>query len=254
MTNRYVRDELIHTALQMVQLPNLEIHDMPDGVVLQNAYCIQWLQDILDFWHHMVPFSSTVRKAPLNATANSDTILLPQDFILDVRNGYIVQRIPGNSQSFARRYRVPLQKFINRQLGAQSQQPQVIPFPNYYCISGDDDIVTSQRQTMLITPTPTIATQGYLWYYQLPAALEAAQKPRCPNDYVCIEYLRIRACEWAGLYEPGTAQKFCQAIIASMKANGLMNEPEDDEIPFDEQVYHKGIDVEMSTFGWMGAR
>lgn len=254
MPNRYVRDQLIHTALSMAQLPNLDIHDMPDGVVQPNAFCIEWLQNILDFWHHMVPFSSTVRTVPLHATADSDTILLPTDFILDVRNGYHVQRVPGDSRSFIRRARLPLQKFLNRQISSQSRSTTAVLFPHYYCVVGDDGIVTSQRQTLRITPTPTIATQGLLWYYQLPPALEAGQKPKCPNDYVCIEYLRIRAYEWAGLYEPGTAQKFCNTIIATMKAAGLMHEPEDDEIPFDEQVYRRGVSVDTAVYGWMGAR
>jgi hypothetical protein len=104
---------------------------------------------------------------------------------------------------------------------------------------------------MKITPTPTIATQCYLWYYALPPRIEANQKPKFPNDYVCIEYLRIRALEWAGIFEPGTAHKFCEKIVSSMKAAGLMNEPEDDEIPMDEQVYQRrGWGTNRNN--WMG--
>lgn len=229
-------------------MPNLSVHDAPNGVVQQNAYSIQWLQDILDFWYHIVPFSATVVKHPLTCTANNDTIILPEDFILDVRNGLLVQSIPGDNTSYIRRYRMPLQKFINRQL--TNQKATDVKHPNYYCIIGDDGDVFSQRQTMKITPTPSINTSCQLWYYQLPAALEANHKPKYPNDYCCIEYLRIRAHEWQGLYEPGTAQKFCDKIVSSMKSAGLMNEPEDDEIPFDEQVYKKTDSIQ--TYSWMG--
>lgn len=235
MPNRYCRDELILIMLGMVQLANLENHDAPDNVVSEEAYSIQWLQDILDFWFHMVPFSATVKKQGVSCTAHSDTLILPADFILDVRNGLVVQTIPGDENSYVRKHRTPLQKFINRQLDKQNSQN--VTYPEWYCVVGDDGVITTQYQTMLITPTPTIATQCQLWYYSLPPRIEANQKPKFPNDYVCIEYLRIRALEWAGIFEPGTAHKFCEKIVASMKAAGLMNEPEDDEIPMDEQVY-----------------
>src|SRR5437867_533641 len=113
MPNRYARDELIKIALQQVQLPNLEVHDMPDGVVLPDALCIQWLQDILDFWYHMMPFSATVDYVPLQLIAREPSVILPDDFILDVRHGLCVPTLAGDFQSYRRILRVPLQKFIN---------------------------------------------------------------------------------------------------------------------------------------------
>lgn len=249
MPNRYCRDELINVMIGMVQLPNLQVHDAPEGVVQQDAYAIQWLQDILDFWFHMMPFSATVKKQAIVCTALSDTLTMPSDFILDVRNGLLVQTIPGDNTSYERKWRVPLQKFINRAL--LNQHTQTVKYPEFYCIVGDDGVTVTQYQTMKITPTPTIATNCYLWYYALPPRIEANQKPKFPNDYVCIEYLRIRALEWAGIFEPGTAHKFCEKIVSSMKAAGLMNEPEDDEIPMDEQVYHRrGWGTNRNN--WMG--
>ena len=247
MPNRYVRDELIGIALDQAVLPNLKIHDMPDGVVQPDAYSIQWLQDILDFWYHMVPFSATVDYVTLNAVANQDYILLPTDFILDVRNGYVVETVPGDTTSLRRRERVSLQKFINRQL--YHQKTTSATYPSFYCIVGDD--ATTQQQKLKITPTPSMATQGKLWYYKLPTKLNSNDKPKFPNDYVCIEYVRIRAKEWANIFEPGTAQKFCDKIVAGMKAAGLMNEPEDDEIPMDTLYYHKSRG-EFATYAWMG--
>ena len=250
MPNRYCRDELIKIALQMSQAPNLEVHDMPNGVVQQDAFSIQWLQNIIDFWHHMIPFSTTAVKAPLTCTAHDDTIILPADFILDVRNGLLVQTIPGDNNSYKRKRRTPLQKFINRQLLFQGALD--VKYPEYYCIVGDDGIITTQYQTMKITPTPTIATNCYLWYYKLPPILQAHHKPKMPDDQVCLEYLRLRAHEFIGILQPGTAQKYCDGLISRMKASGLMNEPEDDEIPFDEQVYRRIGDT--SPYNWMGQR
>jgi hypothetical protein len=237
MPNRYCRDELINVMIGMAQLPNLQVHDAPNGVVQQDAFAIQWLQDILDFWFHMVPFSATVKHQSITCTAHNEEIIMPSDFILDVRNGLEVQTIPGDSTSYKRKGRVPLQKFINRRL--ENQTTHDVKYPEFYCIVGDDDNITTQYQTMMITPTPSINTQCYLWYYSLPARLEANQKPKFPSDQVCLDYLRLRALEWAGLLDPGTANKYSLKIIADMKASGLMNEPEDDEIPMDEQVYQR---------------
>lgn len=248
MPNRYCRDELIKIALQMAQLSNLEIHDMPTGTVSQDAFSIQWLQDILDFWYHMVPFSATVKNVALSCIANQNYVVLPSNFILDVRNGYTVRTISNDPLSLRRITRMPLQKFINRRLTYQKSVTNI--FPWFYCIQDTD---TLGNQLMQITPTPTVSTVGELWYYALPPLLDAGDKPRFPSDYVCIEYIRIRALEWSRIMEPGTAQKFCDKIVAGMKAAGLMNEPEDDEIPFDTQVWGKGLDsLYANTYAWMG--
>ena len=249
MPNRYVRDEIIAVAISMAQLPNLEQHDIPDGVVQQDAYSIQWLQDILDFWYHIMPFSATVVETPLICTVNSDTIILPSDFILDVRNGLEVQTIPGNITSYVKKYRLPLQKFRNERL--RHQGAQGVKYPEYYCVVGDDGNVLTQYQTMRVTPTPSIPTRCNLWYYQFPPALEANQKPKFPNDYACIEYIRLRALEWAGINTPGIAQKFTTDIVSKYKASGLLNEPEDDEMPQDEQVFRRR-GRQSSHTSWMG--
>lgn len=250
MPNRYCRDELINIMLGMVQLSNLEVHDAPHGVVQQNAHSIQWLQDILDFWFHMVPFSATVKHVSLTCTANSEVITMPSNFILDVRNGLEVQTIPGDIYSYQRKTRTPLQKFINRRL--LNQNMQSVKYPEWYCVVGDDEVITTQYQTMLVSPIPQIATQCMLWYYALPPRIEANQKPKFPNDQVCLDYLRLRALEWAGIYEPGTAHKYSMKIVADMRAAGLMNEPEDDEIPLDEQVHRRADWGSGDRNRWMG--
>src|SRR5438105_7481773 len=170
MPNRYCRDELIRIALNMVQLPNLDIHDIPSGVVQQDAFCIQWLQDILDFWYHMVPFSASVISTALNVTANSVSVTVPNDFIVDVRNGYLVQTIIGDTHSYRRVVRVPLQKWLNRSLMYQRTSTDIL-YPSFYMIQGN---------MMKVTPTPTVNVTGTLWYYQLPPTLASNDKPLFP--------------------------------------------------------------------------
>jgi hypothetical protein len=249
MPNRDCRDKLILTALDMALTPNLEIHDAPDGVVQPDAFSIAWLENIIDYWYHIVPFSTTITKVSLNATANGSTIILPADFIVDVRNGYLVQTVPNDALSYDRTRRVPLQKFITRQISFQRSINAVL-FPYFYTVAQIDP--TTKRQLLSITPTPTIATQGQLWYYALPARLGADDIPPFPAARIMVEYLFIRAREWSGIMPPGSAQGYCDKLLASCKAAGLLNEPEDDEIPMDGDVYRHGRD--MTTYSWMGPR
>lgn len=251
MPCRYTRDEIIKIAINQARLPNLEVHDCPEGVVQQDAYAIEWVQSIVDFWFHMMPFSSTVIKVDITCIAHSDSITLPTDFIIDVRNGLLVQTVLNDSNSYKRRRRLPLQKFINRQETFQGAVD--VHYPLYYCIAGDNGDTQHAQQTMLITPTPTISTLCKLWYYKLPPVLDANQSPKLPSDYVAIEYVRLRALEWSGIFEPGTAQKFCDKIVSGMKAAGLMNETEDDEIPFDDEVYIRR-NTGWNNYSWMGPR
>jgi len=251
--NRYTRDQICGFALDMAQLPNLDAKDRPSGTIVAGAFTPQWLQDVIDFWFHMVPFSATVKTATGTISANADHIVLPSDFVLDVRNGLTVQTIQGDSLTYKRTVRVPLQKWINRNLA--SQKTTDVKYPTYYTVWGDDALTSTQYQFMYLAPIPTITVPYKLYYYALPAVLTGSQKPKVPNDYVCIEYVRIRALEWARVYDVGTAQRFCDKIVGGMKAAGLMNEPEDDEIPFNDLVYRRRDSATLlsqSTYAWMG--
>ena len=230
----------------MVQIPNLDSHDRPkpSGLILPDAFCIQWLNDILDFYYHLKPFSTTVTKRQLNIPANTQDITLPDDFILDVRNGYVVQTTE-QPNSLERLYRVPLQKWINRDLRYQQLTPQANQCPDYYMIMSG---------VLKITPVAGVDKNAWLWMYALPPQLTAGAKPQVPNDYMLIEYIRIRALEWIGSFEPGTAVKFCEKVVGSLQSNGLLNEAEDDEIPLDTLVYRKPGVYNGSSMAWMGAR
>src|SRR5262245_32636918 len=128
----------------MAQLPNLDVHDRPSGTIVAGAFAVQWLQDIIDFWYHMCPFSATITTATTTIPQAQDWYLLPSDFILDVRNGALVQTIAGDPLSYKRAVRVPLQKWLNRQLSTQKSVG--VLYPAYYCIFGDDGVTTARQQ------------------------------------------------------------------------------------------------------------
>src|SRR5205823_4769598 len=128
-----------------------------------------------------MPFSATVDYVPLQLIALEPSVILPDDFILDVRHGLCVPTLAGDFQSYRRILRVPLQKFINRHL--YYQKAQSVSYPQFYCVIGDDGDPMTQRQTMRIAPIPTVDVSCMLWYYKLPPRLLANQKPKFPNDY-----------------------------------------------------------------------
>jgi hypothetical protein len=248
MPSRYTRDELIISALDLAVAPQLMVHDVRDGVVLPDAHSLKWLQYIIDYCYHMSPFSATITKTACNATANSDEILLPTDFILDVRNGYVTQCVPGDDNSYRRRLRVSLQSFIDYQITYQGRNP--VEYPILYNILGPSVGTTQYR--LKITPTPTINTLGHLWYYQLPPPLEASDVPVFPNDYIIVEYIKLRAEEWIHrITDVGIAQAFCDKMVAGMKAAGLLNEPESTELPLNDLTYRN---VTYNRYNWMGPR
>lgn len=242
MPNRHQRDTLIKLAIDESQVAQLKQHDCPNGVVQPDAYSIEWLQHIIDFWYHKLPFSAGVDDIQLNIPALTTAIPVPENFILDVRNGY-VRQCTDSVYSMGRMIRIPLQKWLNRDLMYQGQISNTTnSVPNFYMIQGSN---------IKVTPQSSIARNARLWYYFLPPVLQSNDRPLFPNDYVLIEYLKIRALEWCRVYEPGTAQKFCDKIVLGMKAAGLMNEPEDDEIPFDTLTYKSGYS-NGASYAWMG--
>lgn len=238
MPNRYQRDELIRDALDMAQVVSLKNHDCPNGVVQQNAWSINWLQDIIDFWYHMVPFSAGVDVIPLSIPALASSIEPPSNFILDVRDGLVLRRSNENVRSKFRMKRLTLQKWLSTDLYYQDQPG----CPLAYMIQGS---------AIKITPINDVARQAWLWHYFLPPVLQSDEIPLFPNDYVIKQYLFIRAREWSTEFEPGTAEKFANAHVKSMKASGLFNEPEDDIIPIERDRYG-GAD--RSPYAWMGER
>lgn len=237
MANRYTRDELVRRGLDLSQVSALKVHDCPANVVREDAYAVDWLQEIIDFWFHTVPQSQNVHEVSLNIPATADTVVVPADFILDVRNGYIIQT-NEHATSKKRMRRLPLQKWISARLYYQGES------------HGRHSVFyTVQNRSIRVTPTCETIQIGYLWHYFLPPRLESNEIPEFVSDYVLIEYIRIKALEWCGQYDVGTSVKYCDKLVTGMKAAGLMNEPEDDEIPFAVMGHSYS---NRGTYAWMG--
>lgn len=246
--NRYTRDEILNAALNMASIPTLDARDRPTyvqagtetDVIDTTALSIKWLQEGLDIFHAKFPWAGTVTSAAISITASSQDITLPSDFILDVKHGLLI----SVSSKFRRLRRNNFQRWLSFDLQYQgsARTPE-----RYTFIKGASDNLSKIQ----ITPIPDISYTGKLWYYALPAVLTKNDIPLFPTDHTLVEYIRIRALEWVRAYDPGTAQTFVENEIARLIRNGLANEPEEDVIEFNSEVY--GNVDESTSYRWMGS-
>jgi len=238
---RYDRDELIAQGLDLAASPTLVAHDMPGGTVDPEAYAIQWLQNALDMFHMRFPFSADVASVGVTFRAgNPDVILsdgtnmyLPSNWIVDVRNGLLMQQSP--TQSYRLR-RTSFQSWLDRSTLSPSGLSA-----GAYCVA---------QNRLKIVPTVPTQMSGTLWYYALPAPLDAHDSPNFPDPWVLIEFVRFKALEWTRSADPGTAQAYMQRQLASLRATGLLNEPEYDVVPLENNQAWR--DQTASPYAWMG--
>ena len=232
--NRLTRDEIIHRALDMADSPSLDQRERPGdgGMLIANAMSLGWLQEGIDYFTRKFPWGGTIAYTPITYAA---TLTLPTDYTLDVRNGYRILSAQ-NSQAGGRLARKSLQFYL-------SCNPTATGCPAIYVIRGS---------TVMIWPTPDRTYSGDFWYYQLPAPLTAGEIPAWPDDFVLIEYVRLRAKEWTGEVPPGGALEYAHTITAGLIKQGLGVEPESDTFALDSTVYSRqGNDVSDPNT-WMG--
>jgi hypothetical protein len=235
--NRYTRDEVLHTALDMADVATLEVHDRPDGVILPKAHSIKWLQNMLDMFYNRYPFAGEVVKAAMLVQAHQEDVLLatppevipgeiapslylPHDFAIDVTDGLI---IPYGESTFYRVKKIAFQPWLRVQTfyrSAQAPQARVL----YYTI------INNRIKTVPLIAQSVLAD---LWYYRLPPVLEANDIPRFPDDWTLIEYVRLRAMEWVRhpAVPIGTAKAYAEAELSADRQAGLLQRSEEDQLP-----------------------
>jgi hypothetical protein len=245
--NRLARDEIIHTALDMADLPTLDIKDRPEGVLMPTAISIKWLQHALDTFHHRYPFQTDVRSAEMIMPAFAEELILrqddpslpvrhlPEDYMLDVKDG-LTMTVRDNTGRLRRR---AFQNYLNVKLMSQHTRQ---PHPVAYCIF--NDIIHCSPQT-------EESKAFVFWYYGLPAVVEAHHKLRGFDDWVAIEYVRLRALEWCRMLPPGTAKEYLNKELASLKSQGLLGDSEWEKLPLGTFIYLDAIQ-DASPFSWLG--
>lgn len=230
MSNRLNRDQILARALDEVDSVALDAHDRPGGSILsRTAFSLVWLQDGLDNFHRVFPMAG--RLTPLAVSLDGTGILtLPDDFIIDVRDGLV---IPEKKIRVLRR---GFQDWLNYQLRGLVGVNE----PSYY---------TRQGHRLLYCPAPRTAVSATLWYYAMPQVLDENDKPDFPDDWTLIEYVRLRGMEYIKALPPGSAQKYVQESIATLRGSMLFGEPENDTLPLDPMQFPRGAG---SFWDWMG--
>jgi hypothetical protein len=228
--NRLTRDQVLHRALDMIDAPVLDERDRPGGrgaAIAAGAMSIGWLQDALDYLHRRFPWSGTLTSADLTVGTNG-TATLPADFITDVREGVVL-----TTPTYRRLQRISLQDLLRA-------DPTVTGDLVAYVITG---------ATLRTWRRPTASTAVTLWYYALPAVLDAETVPTFPDDWTLVEYVRLRGREWIGALPDGTAMKYLQDVAARLQASGLGPEAEAATIPLDSSVFRATV---RDPHDWMG--
>ena len=261
--NRYTRDEDLQIALDMADIATLNARDRPNGVILPNALCVKWLQNLLDMFHQRYPFASDVVPIAMRINSNQEdlvllqdpnidpttglpvnlppqSIYLPADFSIEVTNGIVAQYRQGQ---FYRVRKRSFQEWLEIHTWYRSQpasQPRILAY-------------TVLEDRVKITPMQEEPQPVQMWYYRVPPLLHAAEKPAYPGDWTLIEYVRLRALEWARhpTVIPGAAQAYAEDQLSADRQAGLLQKAEFDQLKlggFNELYQHEAQNV----WGWMG--
>ena len=222
----------------MADLPELDQHDRPTaGTIDSGAFSINWFQRCLDEMHQEFPWAGTVTSTTGTVSALNTASAAPADFILDVRDGLMLN-VQSTTKSLIRRDFSDIVQFQAR--NNQGGTP-VTSQPALYCFRG---------RTLSLDITPDQSYTYTLWYYQMPSVLAGSDTPNFPSDHVLVDFVYLRALEWARKVPQGSAMKYLREVeIPALRTAGLNQEPESDHIPLDRQQFRG---ARRRPWDWMG--
>lgn len=226
--NRLTRDEILIRGLDLLDNPTLDQHDRPSATIVSTAFTIRWLQDGLDYIHHLYPFAGTVKTTTLSLVKDTESYALPSDYILDYKNGITI------ASEKIRLGRRGLDYIVKRDAATRG-------LPRVYAI---------HTPNLIVYPIPDKAYTAKLWYYSLPVVLGAATVPNFPSDYCLVEYVHLRGQEWVNAVPKGTAMSYLKQVVSELQRAGIGSELESDDLgTFDTQ----SLQQEASDYdSWMG--
>ncbi len=233
--NRLTRDQILIRALDNVDSPTLNAKERPSGSILPTAMSIGWLQEGLDFFHTRFPFGSTIQSTTITWVTGQESYALPTTFIQDYRDGVL------HASDQGRMIRKGFGYLLDIANATTSQQGK----PSFYAIVGSN---------LYVRPLPSSDWGGLtatLYYYGLPAVLTASSVPSFPSDLVLVRYVYLRGLEWTRSVPPGTAEQYAIQVVADLQKQGIGNEAEDSQIPFDRSAF-PGSRPGNDPNSWMG--
>ena len=234
--NRLQRDQILTRALDRLDSAVLDAKDRPLGIILPTALSITWLQEAVDYFAKKFPWSQMVKSTSWSLTTNANTIAQPADFILDYRDGLVIDSLPGASSPTTNEFRLRKRSLF-----------KILELPD----SSRDrpHLYTVVAAVIQVWPRANQAYTGTLYYYSLPAVLGATDVPIFPDDSILVDYVWIKGREWHRTAQVGDAMKFADALIKEMQTAGIGNEAEDDQLGMDsDYAQEKPVDA----YNWMG--
>lgn len=236
--NRLTRDQIIGKALNLADVVALSAHDRSDGTNIDaTAFMIDWLQEIIDWFHAQIPMAGVLTGATITITTTG-SVTLASDFLIDMRDGVILTADPRT-----RLTRIAGQEYVQRKSLLASTTPTSTP--KFYFIQPPNVLYVNSNGGL---PDKSYAAQ--FWYYALPSALASATVPNFPSDLVLVEYLKLKAQEWCRSLQPGTAEAYAKTRVADLQKNGLFMEPESDTVPLDPRRFVGAGNA--TPWGWLG--
>lgn len=240
MANRLTRNQVCNRALDLLDSPRLNEIDgrgnPPDRTFAlgDTALTVGWLQDALDLAVNLYPLSGNLTSTTVNFVTGTTSYALPSDYIIDYPHGIVIEA-DGIQQ--AQMFRRGFNFLLKLRTDSQSRRR-----PAFYC---------ARNSLLEIRPAPDIAYTGTLYYYALPAVLEANTIPTFPSDFMLVEYVKMRGLEWLRELPPDSANKYLQATMAQLVKAGLGQEAESDQIDVDP-VNFPGDPGFTDQTAWMG--
>jgi hypothetical protein len=226
--NRLTRDQILIRALDLADSAVLDNHDRPAATIVSTAFTIGWLQEALDYFAKKFPFSQDITSTPISITASSTSFALPSDFVLDYKNGIVLDSDQGRMQ----------RRGLSYLLGISTSSTGT---PRFYSVRGS---------TVEFRFKASQAFTGTLWYYKLPAVLAAADVPAFPDDSVLTDYVWLKCQEYHRVVQTGTARAYADKIIKELQASGIGNEAEEDQIELDPNYARE---LPVGATDWMGS-
>ena len=232
--NRLTRDQIITRALDMTDSPTLDAKERPDGVTITGTLATGWLQDGLDYFHNRFPFATDVKIATITWVTGQTFYSLPTDYIIDFADGIVLSNSDGRM----------VRKGLGFLLNIAIDQSQQWGKPGFYTITS----------SILVRPAPSAQWSGKtatFYYYAMPAILGASDVPHFPSDLILVRYVYLRGLEWTRAVAPGTADQYALQVVGDLQKQGIGNEAEDSQIPFDRQAF-PGNRIGSDPNSWMG--
>lgn len=205
---RLTRDNILISALDMLDSAVLDAKDRPSASIVAGAFSIQWLQEGLDLLFAYVPIGGTLVSpaGTLSFSAGVPSYLLPTDFAAVEKDG-VVLTDTGEHLILRNQNELDSQPTVRTNWGRPTMFSITYPF-------------------LSVRPVPNTTIAATLNYYALPTALAAGATPAFSLDTILVQYVWLRGQEWHKTVLAGTAQEYLISVATRLKHYGLALPPE----------------------------